>query len=332
MDIATSKRQPPLSTSDFSRIRLFKGENIANIEDLLNDCPVISIGEEQFLADHANPEHSLLILLSGRLEQQQAESGLPSVVTAGDYVGGLNGYMFNSLSGYRAIQDSRLLALDEDMLKSLAMISHSAAVNLSALALEQFKRMSATDEILASIPAPVLAEKPPMVSSEATTSAETLPHGQLHDAKWLEELLDRQIIRCRMGMEAISLAVLEIDGMDIYREKHGDESVPYVSNTVAHTILASVRPGDLVARIDDEHFVVVLPQATLEDSKIPAQRLSTRIAKAVVNIPNDCTLPAVTVSIGIAELKAMIGAEKFVEQGVRALGRAREQGPDSISA
>jgi len=328
MDTAASKGQNRLSASDFARMRLLKGEAAENVADLLGECPVISINEDQFLSECTDAENSLLILLSGRLEQQHAASNLPAVVTAGDYVGGLNGYMFNALVGYKAIQPCRLLALNEDMLKSLAMVSHSAAVNLSALAIEQFKRMSVANDASSSAANNLQASPEP----RAESTSETLPHAKLHDAKWLEELLDRQIIRCRMDMEAISLAVLEIDDMDLYREKHGDESTPYVSNTVAHTILANVRPGDLVARIDEEHFVVVLPKATLEDSKIPAQRLATRIAEAVVSIPNDCTLPAVTVSIGIAELKAMIGAEKFVEQGVMALGRARDQGPNSISA
>ena len=331
MDTATSSRQGQLSTADYSRMRLLKGESFENVEDLLNDCPVIIIDEGQHLSDHTDPQYSLLILLSGRLEQKNAASPVPVVVTAGDYVGGLNGYMFNSLAGYEAIQTSRLLALNEEMLKSLAMVSHSAAVNLSALAIEQFKRMSAANDTVAPVVAEP-AEAPQPEVAEAAPAAEPLPHVKLHDAKWLEELLDRQIIRCRMDMEAISLAVLEIDDMDLYREKHGDESVPYVSNTVAHTILSSVRPGDLVARIDDEHFVVVLPKATLEDSRNPAERLATRISRAEVHIPNDCTLPAVTVSIGIAELKAMIGAEKFVGQGVEALGRARKQGSNTISA
>ena len=324
MEIAANKPTHLVSGSDFARMRLLKGADIANIEDLLEECPVISLDEQQTLSESLITDYSLFVLLSGRLELSGDAGSLPAVVTAGDYVGGLNpGLMASNMSTYRAMQRSQLLAFNEDMLRSLMMVSHSAAVNLSVLAMDQLKHLPAANDS---------GTAQPVVATEAAPVAtDALPAPKLHDAKWLEELLDRQIIRSLTDQEPLSLAVLEIDNTAAYMEKHGEASLDYVSNSVAHNILDNVRPGDLVARIDAEHFVIVLPKASIEDARLPAERLSKMVAKTEIVIPNDCTLPPVTISAGITQLKAMVGAEKFVTEGIDALGRANESGPGSIS-
>lgn len=313
-----------LSASDYARIRLLKGANPDNLDGLLDDCPILDLEQQQVLGDAIYNEYSLLILLSGQLEMEAGSETMPKTVNAGDYIGGLNPQLScPMISSYRATQPSQVLAFDDDMLKSLMMVSHTAAVNLSALAMEQMKHLPVANDAVQAAPVDTEAAKPVVTKS--------LPAPQLHDAQWLEELLDRQIIRSLTDQEPLSLAVLEIDGMSAYLEKHGEEAKEYVSNNVAHCILDNVRPGDMVARIDEEHFVVVLPRASVEDARRPAGRLSREIAQTEVVIPNDCTLPAVSVSIGISQLKAMVGAEKFVADGIEALGRATDKGPGSIS-
>lgn len=318
METAAADQNKPLSEPDFARLRLFKGADISNIESLLEECPIYSLDEEQSLSKTELAEYSLLILLSGRLELSNKAPGMADVVTAGDYIGGLNPLgSWQKLSNYQAIQSSRVIAFDDEMLKSLTMVSHSAAVNLSTLAMDQIKRQPSAND--------ASAQEAEMVS------VGSLPAPKLHDAKWLEELLDRQIIRSLTDREPLSLAVLEIDNVASYLDKHGDEALKYVSNSVAHSILDNVRPGDLCARIDDVHFVVVLPRAGAEDAFRPAERLVEKIQRAEVDIPDDCTLPPVTVSIGLAQLKAMVGAEKFVAEAIEALERAKQKGPCSIS-
>jgi len=307
------------SGADLARMRLLKGADLAHLDGLLDDYPVFDIDEQQTLDEIILNDYALLVLLSGQLELGQGSELLAKTVNSGDYIGGLNACISNpAIFSYRAVQPSRVLAFDDEMLKSLMMVSHSAAVNLSALAMEQLKHLPAANNNKA---AP--AKAAPVVSS--------LPAPKLHDAAWLEELLDRQIIRSLTDQEPLSLVVLEIDNTGEYMARHGAESLDYVSNSVAHSILDNVRPGDMVARIDEEHFVVVLPRATAKDARRPAGRLSREISQTEIVIPNDCTLPAVSVSIGIAQLKAMVGAEKFVAEGINSLSRAREMGPGSIS-
>jgi diguanylate cyclase (GGDEF)-like protein len=319
METAAADQNKPLSEPDFARLRLFKGADISNIESLLEECPIYSLDEEQSLPKTELAEYSLLVLLSGRLELSQKAPGMADVVTAGDYIGGLNPVgNWQKLSNYQAIQSSRVIAFDDEMLKSLTMVSHSAAVNLSALAMDQLKRHPAANDASS-------AQEADMVS------VGSLPAPKLHDAKWLEELLDRQIIRSLTDREPLSLAVLEIDNVASYLDKHGEEALKYVSNSVAHSILDNVRPGDICARIDDVHFVIVLPRAGAKDAFRPAERLVEKIQRAEVDIPDDCTLPPVTVSIGLAQLKAMVGAEKFVAEAIEALERAKQNGPCSIS-
>lgn len=307
------------TTADFARMRLLKGADLANLDGLLEDYPVFELDEQQSLDEVILNDYALLVLLSGRLELGQGSELLAKTVTAGDYIGGLNACVCTpTIFTYRAVQPSRVLAFDDEMLKSLMMVSHSAAVNLSALAMEQLKHLPAANDSKAS-------------PKKSTPAVGSMPAPKLHDAAWLEELLDRQIIRSLTDQESLSLIVLEIDNTGAYMARHGAESLDYVSNSVAHCILDNVRPGDMVARIDEEHFVVVLPRATAKDARRPAGRLSREISQTEIVIPNDCTLPAVSVSIGIAQLKAMVGAEKFVAEGIDALGRARVSGAGSIS-
>jgi len=325
METAAVNQNQPLPEHDFAGLRLLKGAEINNIESLLEECPVFALKKAETLAKGKLSGYSLLVLLSGQLESQDDSAGIAKTVTAGDYIGGLNPvFSWSQLSNYRAIQDSRVMAFDDEMLQSLAMVSHSTAVNLSALAMEQLKHRPAANDVT-QLPAPGAP------IDVAATASRSLPAPKLHDAKWLEELLDRQIIRSLTDREPLSLAVLEIDNVKAYLNKHGEEALDYISNSVAHSILDNVRPGDLVAKIDEVHFVVVLPRASEKDAFRPAERLVAHISKNEVEIPNDCTLPPVSVSIGLAQLKAMVGAEKFVSEAIEALERAKEKGPNSIS-
>lgn len=319
MDTLALSQTTGISDADFARMRLLKGADVDSLDGLLDDCPVIDVDENQLLADVLFKDYSLLVLLSGRLEMSEATDLLPKTVTAGDYVGGLNACTINpAIFNYQAAQATQVLAFDDEMLNSLMMVSHSAAVNLSALAMEQLRHIPAANDSNSA-------------GGQAAPAIEPLPAPVLHDAQWLEEMLDRQIIRSLTDQEPLSLAILEIDNTSEYMAKHGDESLPYVSNSVAHCIVDNVRPGDMVARIDESHFVVVLPRATAKDARRPAGRLSREIAQTEIVIPNDCTLPPVSISVGITQLKAMVGAEKFVAEGIEALQRANVNGPGSIS-
>lgn len=322
METAAKKPGHLISASDFARMRLLKGADMVTIEDLLDECRVISLDEQQTLPRTALSDYTLFVLLSGRLELATPTSNLPPVVTAGDCVGGLNPGLTNpGVASYQAMQPSRLLAFDDDLLRSLMMVSHSAAVNLSTLAMEQLKRLPATEKESTQQP----------VATEQAAPVDVQPAPKLHDAGWLEELLDRQIIRSLTDQEPLSLAVIEIDDTKTYLAEHGQDSLGPVSNSVAHCILDNVRPGDLVARIDAEHFVVVLPKASITDARLPAERLREVMAKTGIVIPDGSVLPPVTISVGLTQLKAMVGAEKFVAEGVDALGRARESGPGGIA-
>jgi diguanylate cyclase (GGDEF)-like protein len=69
---------------------------------------------------------------------------------------------------------------------------------------------------------------------------------------------------------------------------------------VADAIRKPLRPNDLVARYGGEEFVVLLPETTVQNAKLIAERLRTIVSRLELGKVQGKALPKVTISQGIA--------------------------------
>jgi two-component system, cell cycle response regulator len=138
-----------------------------------------------------------------------------------------------------------------------------------------------------------------------------------------------QVERYGYGLAAV---MCDIDYFKLYNDHYGHLKGDEVLRSVAGTISRSSRTGDLAYRYGGEEFLVILPEQTLDNAGLVADRIRSEVEKLA--IPHTAKDPPgiVTISAGVASLAA--GERKDVEvllqEADSALYRAKEAGRNRV--
>jgi len=134
-------------------------------------------------------------------------------------------------------------------------------------------------------------------------------------------LLEKEIRRAQRYGTPFTIAQLDIDSFLPLCEKHGKENGDLVLSGIGKLLCESVREIDLVGRIGNDEFLLVLPNVRLNDAIIGMERLRLRVEAQPLTPDN----LFVTISGGITEY-AGENATVLVERSKSLLIHAREAG------
>lgn len=157
-------------------------------------------------------------------------------------------------------------------------------------------------------------------------------HAASHDSltnvllrRTLIEACEQEFARCRRHGHSMVLLMLDIDHFKAINDTHGHQVGDRVLVDFVNRISPLLRRFDKLGRFGGEEFVVMLPETSLEEAQIVAQRIRVR-----VELPGG-ELPPITVSIGMtsyhsddADIDALLG------RADQALYRAKESGRNRI--
>ncbi len=131
----------------------------------------------------------------------------------------------------------------------------------------------------------------------------------------------------------VSLAFLDIDHFkkinDTYGHLFGDEVLKLVSKL----IMDNVRPYDWVGRWGGEEFLLVLPNTSIKEAKVVAERLRAAVRASRLPLPQRGEL-RFSVSLGISGSSKSEGrfaaVETLINQADNALYRAKDEGRNRV--
>lgn len=121
---------------------------------------------------------------------------------------------------------------------------------------------------------------------------------QIHNGRYLNEFLEREVVRSQRHNRPLSVLALDIDKFKSLNDSQGHLCGDFVLRELAHVIRGNVRQEDLFARCGGEEFVIVLVETTKEGAVMVAERV--RHAIATHQFRFECTPITLTISIGIA--------------------------------
>ncbi|MBN1615591.1 MAG: GGDEF domain-containing protein [Deltaproteobacteria bacterium] len=308
---------------DFSQIKLLKYVSLESIKGLLDACTVRTIETEEILMTPGQKNRTIYFLLSGRLRiHLGAPDGEPiAILGPGESVGEMSVIDRQPASAFVVADEaSRLLAMDEDILWSLVRASHEAACNLLFILT---KRLRQTNVLISDD----LQLEEYDYQHYGTVDALT----GLHNRHWLDQMLERQVLRSTTNETPLSLIMLDIDYFKEFNERYGHLYGDHVLYSVASTIGGHLRPREMIARYCDDEFVILLPEIGMDVARSIALRLIAEVMEAVPITPSGKAIPHPTISAGIAELKTGQTASMLLAAAEAALNRAKESGPRSVS-
>lgn len=124
----------------------------------------------------------------------------------------------------------------------------------------------------------------------------------LFNRRYLEETLSVSLRHHQRTNEPLTVAMMDLDHFKLYNDRYGHEAGDAVLSKIGTLLRNSLRGGDIACRYGGEELTIILAGATLAQS---FPRLDS-IREMIMNLSiysSGRKLPALTVSIGIAEAK-----------------------------
>jgi diguanylate cyclase (GGDEF)-like protein len=308
---------------ELGRLHLFKSTNLNSLQGLLQQCPVQELACGEVLLTSGQPNYTLYLLLSGRLQVYLDEPGTEPFIAleGGESVGEMS-VIDNQLTSATVVADTscRLLAVGEDVLWALVDRSPIVARNLLH-ALTQRMRHSNT-----------VIRKNRQLQCTYERHAVTDPLTGLYNRRWLDEMLPRQMRGCADSGRPFALFIADIDFFKEFNDTHGHLAGDRAIQCIAKSIQDNLRKSDLAVRFGGEEFLVLLPGYNIEGARMIAERVRNAVKDTVVAHTDGRTLPSITVSIGLSEMAPDHTPEMLMEAADTALYRAKKNGRDSVMA
>lgn len=136
----------------------------------------------------------------------------------------------------------------------------------------------------------------------------------------------------RLGEQAYTLLLLDIDFFKRINDAHGHPTGDAVIKSVSGVLKQCVRNNDLVARYGGEEFAVVLPDTTPSAAEIVATRIRAMVAsRQFVMRQSGKTVGKVTISIGGAARLTREGWATVVDRADDALYKSKRGGRDQVN-
>jgi diguanylate cyclase (GGDEF)-like protein len=156
------------------------------------------------------------------------------------------------------------------------------------------------------------------------TSLPGHPSTVIHDATYLNAVLPFALNQSRRHREPLSILCVAIDRQRGLMELLGRAELNRIIRHVGEIVIRLLRASDIVARLDDDRMVAVLPRAP----RGGALRVAEKICQAVAEMPPaGCSHSGPTVSIGVATFPSCAGdVYALFDAADEALAQAQHRG------
>ena len=161
----------------------------------------------------------------------------------------------------------------------------------------------------------------------------TDPLTGLHNRRYLEARLTEELSRSKRYNYPLSFMMIDIDDFKLYNDRNGHQAGDRALEITAQSLRAALRKVDVASRYGGEEFSILLPQTTLQEAGVLADRIRRKILSAPFPHGKSQPLGGVTVSIGLSTFSASLdSAEAIVRAADRALYHAKSHGKNRAYA
>ena len=309
-----------LDLRELENMLLLKGVDLESIQGVLESCSVRYLKKGDILIHSGQRNHSLYLLLSGRLRIHLELSLNPIVILGpGELVGELSLIDGQLTSAYVvAGEECRLFAIDDKTMWSLVSSCHAVARNLLFVLAQRLRHGNSVI---------LTAQHLQPVEHYAVFDVLT----GLYNRQGLEMMLPREMERCSRKGSALSSLLFEIDDFSGYQDSHGDRGGDRVLYTIARTLRESMNDGKMIARYSGDQFLILLPDTEVEAGWELGGRLHGAASKAKIYRSDRRPLPPVTISGGLAQLTSGDTPLTFIAATEWALHQAKREGCNRLS-
>lgn len=114
------------------------------------------------------------------------------------------------------------------------------------------------------------------------------------------EFLSKELSRAKRAKTSLGVVLLDLDHFKKINDTYGHLAGDEVLKTASQLIQSSIRPYDRAGRYGGEEFIIILPDADIDESIIVAERIRKSIEKATIATAEGSI--DITVSLGVTAI------------------------------
>ena len=307
---------------ELAGLRLFAGADLDAVAEVMHDCSMHMLRENEVLLAPGSVNQSLYLVLKGRLRVhlEGVEHDAVQRVEAGDAVGEISLIDEKPATAYVVADTATsVLAIDQRTFWALVNSSHAVARNMLLMLVERMRNNNN-----------VVSEGIKMREEyRRQTNVDELTG--LRNGRALIDLLRRQMLRSSMGRKPLAVLMVDIDHLHNFNDEFGETAGDQAVYAAAQMLQEQIRPTDIATRVEGGRFAVLLPECDEAGAQVVSERIRLAVSEAVIVMTDESILPSVSVSIGISVMQPFEKAENLIENAEVALKRAKEKGCNTFS-
>jgi len=166
---------------------------------------------------------------------------------------------------------------------------------------------------------------------------ETLRQQSIRDAltglfnrRYMEETLERELRRAKRENKPVGIIMIDIDFFKDFNDRIGHGGGDALLRELGAFLINSTRGGDVACRYGGEEFLLVLPDANLEDAGRRAEEMRKGVKALRVDYLGK-TFAKCSISLGVAVFPENgETSEVLLNAADKALYRAKNEGRDRV--
>ncbi len=162
------------------------------------------------------------------------------------------------------------------------------------------------------------------IQRQATTDGLT----GLANHRTFYEILERELWRCRRYGGQISLIMIDIDNLKKINDTYGHRVGDKVIKEISRRIRECIRQIDTAARYGGDEFAVILPNTSLRDATVAAERMVDVVANSRVTWDKEQI--ELSISVGLGQYDAESSPEDITSRSDEALYSAKQAGKNTF--
>lgn len=163
------------------------------------------------------------------------------------------------------------------------------------------------------------------VNASLEQLATTDPLTSVLNRRKLNELMDKEIERCRRYERGAAVILFDLDDFKTINDHHGHEMGDVVLKTVCATVSEVIRNTDFLGRWGGEEFLIVSTETSEQEARRLAERIRKQIARRHVTEALE-----VTVSVGVTAIRPDDTLKSLITRVDHALYSAKHAGKNRI--
>ena len=152
----------------------------------------------------------------------------------------------------------------------------------------------------------------------------------LFNRRYLEESLERELRRAERGESTVGIIMLDVDHFKQFNDTFGHEAGDTVLRELGLFLKRNIRASDIACRYGGEEFILILPDASLEDTQNRAEILREGVKYLKLQNRRKI-LGSISISLGVSLFPDHgLSREVVIEAADRALYQAKHEGRDLV--